>query len=56
VRLFLYLLRWQCSTPILAIVVMALSNYSAWIGTAIANLVGGLIFYWVDRRLFDQRR
>lgn len=40
-RFLLYTLRWQLSTPILAIVVMCLSGSVGTIGaTVIANLVG----------------
>jgi hypothetical protein len=47
----LYLLRWQLSTPILAIVLYVL-NTNAIVETIIANLIGGLIFYWVDKLIF----
>lgn len=57
-RLILYLLRWQLSTPILAPII-ALVKHSPiwgtpqdWYGAAIANLIGGLIFFWVDRFIF----
>jgi hypothetical protein len=52
-RLGLYLIRWQLSTPILAIVVWALIDDIGSLGsTIIANLIGGLIFYNVDRYIF----
>jgi hypothetical protein len=47
-----YLFRWQLSTPILALVLWALRGYNDWIVTVIANLLGGLIFFWVDRFIF----
>lgn len=50
--LVLYLLRWQLSTPILAICLWWLSDMSELLATIIANLVGGLIFFWVDRWIF----
>lgn len=60
-RYLLYLIRWQLSTPILAPVV-AYFKHSAnvfgtredWIGSAVANLIGGLIFFWVDRFIFSK--
>jgi hypothetical protein len=61
-RYGLYLVRWQLSTPILAPIV-ALFKHSPsvfgtledWIGAGVANLIGGLIFYWVDRFIFTSR-
>lgn len=50
--LALYLLRWQLSTPILAICLWWLSDMSELWATIIANLVGGLIFFWVDKWIF----
>jgi hypothetical protein len=50
-RYLLYLLRWQLSTPILAVCLMYLHFGVTW-NTVIANLVGGLIFFWVDRFIF----
>ena len=51
----LYLLRWQLSTPILAVVLKLLSNINTWIATIIANLIGGLIFFWVDKMIFKKK-
>jgi hypothetical protein len=48
----LYLLRWQLSTPILAVVLILLANMPTLLATIIANLIGGLIFFWVDRFIF----
>jgi len=54
-RYFLYLLRWQLSTPILAIVLIWLGRMGKWPATIIANLLGGLIFFWVDMFIFTSR-
>ena len=51
----LYLLRWQLSTPILAIVLKLLSNMSTLSATIIANFIGGLIFFWVDKLIFKKK-
>ena len=53
----LYLLRWQLSTPILALSIFILTVYmnELW-ATVIANLIGGLIFFWVDRLIFKEGR
>lgn len=54
-----YLVRWQLSTPILAPVVAyfkksqnIFGTAEDWIGSAVANLIGGLIFFWIDRFIF----
>ena len=47
-----YLFRWQLSTPILAVVLWWLSKYNEWVATIVANLIGGLIFFWVDKYIF----
>jgi hypothetical protein len=49
-RFVLYLIRWQLSTPILWLVVRQLGA-GLW-QTIIANLIGGIIFFWVDRFIF----
>lgn len=51
-RYVLYLLRWQLSTPVLAIVLVWLSDFNVTFATVVANLIGGLIFFWVDRFIF----
>ena len=48
----IYLLRWQLSTPILAVVLVLLASMNKWSATIIANLIGGLIFFWVDKFIF----
>ncbi len=54
-RFSLYLLRWQLSTPILYICIrwIPLSNL---LKTIISNLIGAFIFYWVDRRIFKDKK
>lgn len=48
----IYLVRWQLSTPILAVVLIALATMNKLVATVIANLIGGLIFFWVDKFIF----
>ena len=55
-RYGLYLIRWQLSTPILAGVLYALSYMDKITATVIANLIGGLIFFWVDMFIFTSDR
>jgi len=55
-RYVLYLVRWQLSTPILAGVLFVLSRTDKVTATVIANLLGGLIFFWVDMFIFTTGR
>ena len=50
-KYLLYLLRWQLSTPVLAAVLYIMNTKEIY-ETIIANLVGGLIFFWVDILIF----
>lgn len=52
-RYILYLLRWQLSTPILALVLYLL-HINEILETIIANLIGGMIFYWIDKKIFKK--
>lgn len=54
-RYVLYLVRWQLSTPILAVCVSYFAALGSMRATIIANLIGGLIFFWVDRFIFSPR-
>lgn len=52
-RFILYLFRWQLSTPILWLVVRKL-GVGVW-STITANLIGGIIFFWVDKFIFTAK-
>jgi hypothetical protein len=52
----MYLFRWQMSTPILAGVVWYLSDYNEIVSAVVANLIGGLIFYKIDKLIFNKKR
>ena len=52
-KFLLYLLRWQLSTPILALCLLFL-QFSTIVNTIIANLIGGCIFFWIDRLIFKE--
>ena len=47
-----YIIRWQLSTPILAVVLIWLSSQNKWVATIVANFIGALIFFWIDRIIF----
>lgn len=53
-RFILYLLRWQCSTPVLALCLIWLGGLGEIWATVIANLIGGCIFYFIDKRIFKE--
>ena len=55
-RYGLYLVRWQLSTPILAATLVLLASLGKFYATIAANLIGGLIFFWVDNFIFRSRR
>jgi len=60
-RYFLYLCRWQMSTFVLAPCIAFFKHspniwgtQEDWLAASIANLIGGLIFFWVDRMIFKK--
>ena len=53
-KYFLYLIRWQLSTPILAVCIVWFASLGATVSTVLANFIGGLIFFWVDRWIFQK--
>jgi len=62
IRFLLYLFRWQLSTIILAPSVAFFKHSPSiwgtkedWIAAIIANLIGGCIFFWVDRFIFKSK-
>ena len=55
-KYLMYLLRWQLSTPILATCIVWFASYGSATASIIANLIGGLIFFWVDRKIFNYNR
>lgn len=51
-RFILYLLRWQLSSPILlACLLLMTEKIGVFWATVLSNLVGGAIFFFVDRRI-----
>ena len=52
-RFVLYLARWQASTPVLWLVVSQLG--AGLEATVLANLIGGSIFFWIDKVIFRNR-
>ena len=55
-KFFLYLIRWQLSSPILAVCMVWMGGWNVAVATIVANLIGGCIFFWVDRWIFREKR
>ena len=54
-RFIAYCLRWQLSSPILAICLIWLDDLGTFWATIIANFVGACIFFWVDKIIFKDK-
>lgn len=50
-KFLLYLVRWQLSSPILYLCLQHL-NFGTFVNTVLANLIGGCIFFWIDKYIF----
>lgn len=55
-KFFLYLVRWQLSSPILAVCMVWMGGWNVAVATIVANLIGGCIFFWVDRWIFKDKK
>lgn len=55
-KFILYLIRWQLSSPILALCLWWLEPVGTIWATIIANLIGGCIFFWVDKLIFKEAK
>lgn len=55
-KFFLYLVRWQLSSPILAVCMVWMGGWNVAIATIVANLIGGCIFFWVDSWIFKEKK
>ncbi len=53
-QFLVYAFRWQLSSPILAICIIYLP-YNSTIKTILANLIGSIIFFWVDKYIFTSK-
>lgn len=54
-RFLLYALRWQLSSPILAVCLIWLGGLGPIWATIIANAIGAAIFYIVDKKIFKEK-
>jgi len=55
-KFVLYLVRWQLSSPILAVCMVWMGEWNVAMATIVANLIGGCIFFWVDKWIFGDKR
>ena len=55
-KFFLYLIRWQLSSSILAVCMVWMGGWNVAVATIMANLIGGCIFFWVDRWIFGDKK
>jgi hypothetical protein len=55
-KFILYLIRWQLSTPILALAMVAFDDFGTLWATILANLIGGCLFYFVDKKILGVDR
>lgn len=56
-KLIVYLLRWQLSTPILsAVIYFTIDLWGNLASTVLANLIGGLMFYKIDKIIFNKKK
>lgn len=55
-KFVLYLMRWQFSTPVLWLALhYLLPITSEMVATIVANLIGGCIFYFIDKKIFERK-
>ncbi len=54
VKYVVYLFRWQLSTPLLAFVLYFVGNTV--FGVVAANLFGGLVFFWIDKKILEEKK
>lgn len=55
-QFLLYELRWISSTPVLALCVTWFGGLGTVWATIIANLIGGAIFFWIDKLIFKEEK
>jgi len=55
-RFIIYLCRWQLSSFVLAPCLFFLGHLGEWPAAIIANLIGGCIFFWVDKYIFKEEK
>ena len=58
-RKLIYALKWQMGSPLIAFILWVMANkagsQNVLVNTIIANIVGAIIFYPVDKKIFKNR-
>ena len=54
-RFIVYMARWQLSSIVLAPCI-ALIPHSAVLSAVVANTIGAIVFWWVDKLIFSERK
>lgn len=52
----MYLIRWQTSTPIFLILGMLMLNFPYWEIIVISNIMGGIIYFPVDKWIMKRNK
>ena len=55
-KLIAYLIRWQLSTLVLAPCIYFIPYSNPWAKVTIANLIGGLLFYKIDKFILRDKQ
>ena len=56
IKFIMYLVRWQLSSPLLALCLWWLEPVGVVWATVIANLIGGCLFFFVDKMIFKEKK
>lgn len=56
IKFIMYLVRWQLSSPLLALCIWWLEPVGVVWATVIANLIGGCLFFFVDKMIFKEKK
>lgn len=54
-RFFLYVLRWEASTIILAPCIYFLNQYGSIVSAIVGNFIGACVFYKLDKFIFKKK-
>lgn len=55
-KFLLYMLRWQLSSPVLALCLWLFEPAGTIWATIIANAIGGCLFFFVDAWIFGEKK
>lgn len=55
-KFIMYLVRWQLSSPLLALCLWWLEPIGLVWATVISNLIGGCLFFFVDKMIFKEKK